>query len=154
MFATMSSSEPASDREAVHSRLIDATPGRLFKALAEPSHLAKWWGPKGFSSTFQTFDFKPGGKWIFVLHGPDGTDYPNENVFVEIVPLQRAVIEHVSESHHFFLTITFEAVGNRTLVGWRQVFDTAEHKNQVAHVVLEANEQNLDRLEAEVRNVR
>jgi uncharacterized protein YndB with AHSA1/START domain len=145
--------ELTSDREAVHSRLINATPERLFKALSEPTHLTRWWGPRGFSSTFQMFDFRPDGKWTFVLHGPDGTDYPNENVFVEIVPSQRAVIEHISESHHFLLTITFKAVETGTLVGWRQVFDTVEHKNQVAHIVLEANEQNLDRLEAEVRNV-
>jgi uncharacterized protein YndB with AHSA1/START domain len=143
-----------SDREVVHSRLINAAPSRLFKALSEPAHLTRWWGPKGFSSTFQVFDFRPGGKWIFVLHGPDGTDYPNENAFVEIVPSQRVVIEHISESHHFLLTISFEGVENSTLVGWRQVFDTAEHKAQVAHIVLAANEQNLDRLEAEVRNVR
>jgi hypothetical protein len=63
------------------------------------------------------------------------------------------VLEHLSDTHHFFLTITFAAQGDRTLVGWRQVFDTAAHKESVAKIVLEANEQNLDRLAAEVRNV-
>ncbi len=88
------------------------------------------------------------------MHGPDGTNYPNENVFVDIVPSQRIVIEHLSESHHFVLTVTFEVIGNRTSVGWQQVFDDIEHRNQIAHIVVPANEQNLDRLEAEVRNVR
>jgi uncharacterized protein YndB with AHSA1/START domain len=142
--------ESISARECVHSRLINAPRERVFQALADPARLARWWGPDGFSSTFQTFEFRPGGKWTFVMHGPDGTDYPNENAFVEIVPHQRVVIEHISDTHHFFLTITFDAVDNGTLVGWRQVFDTAEHKAQLAHFVEAANEQNLRRLEADV----
>jgi uncharacterized protein YndB with AHSA1/START domain len=144
---------PSSDREFVHSRVIEASPERLYEALSTASHLAKWWGPNGFTSTFETFDFRPGGRWLFVLHGPDGSNYPIENVFAEIVPMRRVVIEHISEMHHFFLTITFEAVEGGTRVGWQQVFDTAEHRNQVAPVVADANEQNLDRLAAEVRNV-
>ena len=147
------STESTSDREFVHSRLINAPRERVFKAFSEPEHLARWWGPNGFTSTFHTFDLRGGGKWTFVLHGPDGTDYPNENVFVEVVAPQRVVVEHLSESHHFYLTITFESVENNTSVGWRQVFDDVEHKKRVAHIVEEANEQNLDRLEAEVRNV-
>lgn len=144
---------PTADREFVHTRLIDAPRERVFRALAEAQHLARWWGPKGFSSTFEIFDFRPGGVWRFVLRGPDGTDYPNENVFRDIVAPELAIVDHPSETHHFVLTITFKAVGDRTLVGWRQVFDTAEHRAQIAGVVSEANEQNLDRLAAEVRNV-
>src|SRR3982751_6151812 len=145
-----SSTESTSDREFVHFRLINAPRERVFRAFSEPEHLARWWGPNGFTSTFHTFDLRVGGKWTFVLHGPDGTDYPNENVFVEVVVPQRVVVEQLSESHHFYLTITFESVENNTAVGWRQVFDNVEHKERVAHIVEEANEQNLDRLEAEV----
>lgn len=145
---------PAPDREFVHSRLIQAPRDRVYRALATPEHLAKWWGPNGFASTFETFDFRPGGRWRFVLHGPDGTDYPNENVFREVVSGERVVVEHISEEHHFFLVITFADEQGGTRVGWRQVFDTAEHKEHVAAFVQPANEQNLDRLASEVRNVR
>jgi uncharacterized protein YndB with AHSA1/START domain len=141
------------DREFVHSRLIDAPPERVFRAFAEPAHLARWWGPNGFSSTFHEFDLRPGGAWRFVMHGPDGTDYPNENVFVEVVPPQRVVVEHRSDTHHFVLTITFAEADGQTRVGWRQVFDTAAERERVAKLVLAANEQNLDRLAAEVRQV-
>ena len=144
--------EPEAERECVHYRLVDAPRERVYRALATPGHLSNGWGPNGFSSTFQTFDFQPGGKWVFVVHGPDGTDYPNENEFVEINPAQCVVIEHISDSHHFFLTITFKSIGDRTLVGWRQLFDTKDHKRQIANIVEVANEQNLDRLEAVVRN--
>ena len=149
---TMNASSTA-DREFVHSRVIAATPERLFAALSTAAHLTKWWGPNGFSSTFEKFDFRPGGQWIFVLHGPDGSNYPNENVFAELDPPRRAVIEHISDTHHFLLTITFDAVEGGTRVGWRQVFDSAKHRNEIAEFVIPANEQNLDRLAAEVRNV-
>lgn len=142
--------ETTADREFVHSRHIQAAPEQVFRALSQPDRLARWWGPDGFSSTFETFDLRQGGVWRFVLHGPDGTDYPNENVFREVEPPSRVVIEHISDDHHFFLTITFEARGSQTLVGWRQVFDSAKHKEKVAAVVHQANEQNLDRLQAEV----
>ena len=145
--------DSTSDREFVHSRLIDAPQERVFRAFADPSHLARWWGPNGFTSTFSTFDLRPGGLWRFVMHGPDGTDYPNESVFREVVAPERIVLEHLREVHHFFLTINFAAQGDKTLVGWRQVFDTAEHKEQIAKVVVEANEQNLSRLADEVRRV-
>jgi len=104
--------DSTADRESVHSRLIHAPRERVFRALADPRHLARWWGPEGFSSTFETFEFRPGGRWRFVMHGPDGTDYPNENVLREIVAPER-----------------------------------------VAAVVGEANEQNLDRLAAEVLGI-
>ena len=147
------SNESTADRECVHSRLIDAPQERVFRAFAEPHHLARWWGPNGFSSTFEVFEFQPGGIWRFVMHGPDGTNYPNESVFREIIVPERVVFEHLSEGHHFFMTITLAAHGDQTLVGWRQVFDTAAHKQRIAAFVEQANEQNLDRLAAEVRNV-
>lgn len=140
-------------REFVHSRLVDAPQARVFRAFADPAQLARWWGPEGFSNTFDEFDFRPGGRWRFTMHGPDGRSYPNESVFREIVVPERVVFEHLAEMHHFVMTISFAAQGEQTLVGWRQVFDTAEHRERIAAVVSRANEQNLDRLEAEVRKV-
>ncbi|MET0936045.1 MAG: SRPBCC family protein [Luteibacter sp.] len=145
--------EPAPDREFVHSRLIEVPRERVFQAFAEAKHLANWWGPNGFTSTFETFEFRPGGRWVFVLHAPDGTDYPNENVFREVIAAERVVIEHLSDDHHFFLIVTLAEQGNGTLVGWRQVFDSPAHKERVAAVVVEANEQNLARLAAEARRI-
>jgi len=139
---------PLAERSFIHTRLIDAPRERVFAAIADPARLARWWGPKGFSSTFDVCEFRPGGAWRFTLHGPDGSDYPNESRFAEIDAPGRVVIEHLS-GHHFVLTITLAAQGAQTGVGWVQVFDTVEHREAIAHVVIEANEQNLDRLAAE-----
>lgn len=146
--------ESTADREFVHSRLIDAPRERVFKAFAEPAHLARWWGPNGFSNTFESFELRPGGVWRFVMHGPDGKDYPNESVFREVSAPERVEFEHLGGVHHFVMTISFTVQGEQTLVGWRQVFDSAAHKASIASFVSEANEQNLDRLAAEVLNVR
>ncbi|HSV61344.1 MAG TPA: SRPBCC family protein [Variovorax sp.] len=149
----MTESKNIEKRAFIHTRLIDAPPTQVFRAFSEPERLARWWGPKGFSSTFQTCEFRPGGAWRFVLHGPDGIDYPNENVFAQIDAPARLVIEHLSEHHHFLLTVTLDAQDSQTLLGWQQVFDTVEERERVAGFVLEANEQVLDRLQAEVAKI-
>ena len=87
-----------------------------------------------------------------MLHGPDWKNYPNENRFRETNP-ERVVVEHLDEVHHFMLTITLTPKDGQTLVGWRQLFDSAEHKQKVAPFVVAANEQNLDRLAAEVARI-
>jgi uncharacterized protein YndB with AHSA1/START domain len=137
--------ESVPDRELVTSRMIGAPRERVFGAFADPEHLAHWWGPKGFANTFHEFDLRPGGRWRFVMHGPDGTDFPNESVFVEVVPPERVVLRHIS-APKFEMTITFEDHDGKTRVGWRQVFDTAAECQRVAKFAIEANEQNLDRL--------
>jgi uncharacterized protein YndB with AHSA1/START domain len=137
-------------RRFVHSRLVDASPEQLFSAFSQAERLALWWGPEGFSNTFETFDLRQGGSWAFVMHGPDGTQYPNENVFSVVEPPHRVEVEHLSDVHHFVLNITFTAQGSQTRVGWEQTFDSAAHKQEIAPWVEPANEQNLDRLEREV----
>src|SRR4029450_11050374 len=62
------------------SRKIAAPPSCVFAAFEDSARLAVWWGPAGFTNTFKTYEFKPGGKWSFTMHGPDGKNYPNEIV--------------------------------------------------------------------------
>ena len=68
------------------SRQLDAKPEAVFAAIRDPVRLARWWGPDGFTNSFAVFEFKPGGRWQFVMHGPDGANYPNQAEFAEIVP--------------------------------------------------------------------
>lgn len=129
------------------SRVVAASPARVYEAFEDPKQLARWWGPNGFSSTFETFDFRAGGAWKFVLHGPDGRDYPNVNRFVELVPAERVRLQHV-EGHWFELTVTLTPEGDKTRIGWRQQFANEEELLLVRDYVIPANEENLDRLEA------
>ena len=131
------------------SRSFAATPEQVFAAFAAPARLARWWGPDGFSNTFDVFEFRPGGNWRFTMHGPDGKDYPNEAVFVAIEPTRSIVIKHTCQPL-FQLSIGFERMPTGTLVTWKQEFASAEVAAAVAHIVAPANEQNLNRWQAEV----
>ncbi len=141
--------ESEQHRADVKSRRIDAPVSQVFAAFRDANSLERWWGPAGFSNTFQVFDFRTGGQWRHTMHGPDGSDYENESRFLEVSDNQRIVIEHLS-GHHFILTITFESSGETTLVHWQQLFDTIEHYEQIRQFVSPANEQNLEKYEAEV----
>ncbi|GLI04291.1 activator of HSP90 ATPase [Paenibacillus tyrfis] len=131
--------------ELISIREFDVPQELVFRAWTTPDLLARWWGPHGFTNTFHECDIRPGGTWRLTMHGPDGTDYPNHNVFVEIVPFERIVIDHLS-GHEFRLTGTFENLEGRTKVTFRQLFKLTEEFEQVKTFCMEANEQNLDRL--------
>ncbi|WP_269531628.1 SRPBCC domain-containing protein [Chitinimonas sp. BJYL2] len=132
-------------------RDIPASPATVFAAFTDPARLARWWGPAGFSNTFSHCEFEPGGAWVYVMHGPDNKHYPNESRFAEIVLNERLVIQHVSQPR-YRLTISLAPIdgGTGTQVRWVQVFDDPRVASGVAHIVAPANEQNLDRLTAEV----
>jgi uncharacterized protein YndB with AHSA1/START domain len=127
-------------------------PKNIFAAISNPEILAKWWGPSGFSNTFKQFQFKPGGKWSFVMHGPDGKNYPNENEFIAIVPNEKVVIRHHSQPN-FTLTIIITSSAKGSVVHWIQEFDNDEVAKNIAHIVEPGNEENLDRLATEVSNI-
>ena len=136
-------------REIITTRLFDAPRELIFGAFSDPNRLARWWGPKGFTNTFQEFDMRPGGVWRFVMHGPNGANYPNESVFDEVVEPERIVFRHVV-SPKFEMTITLVEEGGRVRLTWRMAFGSAADFEKVKAIVVEANEQNLDRLEAEL----
>ncbi len=135
------------------SREIAAPPASVFAAFEDAARLAAWWGPAGFTNTFHTCEFKRGGKWSYVMHGPGGKNYPNESVFHDIEPFERIVIQHVSQPR-YLLTITLEPTeSGGTLVRWEQAFEDPRVASGIEHIVVPANEQNLDRLSAEVMRV-
>ena len=142
--------EPIEARSDSRSRLLVASPSEIFSAMSDPARIARWWGPNGFTNTIQQFEFKPGGKWLLTMRGPDGTNYPNESRFTRIATDQVFEIEHLN-GHHFLLAIQLEPKGSATEVKWLQTFDTVEHYEQIAQFVALANEQNLERLAAEVQ---
>src|SRR5215471_4120051 len=83
------------DREIVVSRVISAPRELVFEAFTQVRHLSRWWGPEGFSTTTRSFEFRVGGTWDFVMHGPDGTDYQEWITWREIVPPERIVMRAV-----------------------------------------------------------
>lgn len=138
----------ASNPNAVSTeRVFSAKPRTVFAAFEQPDRLARWWGPEGFTNTFEQFEFEPGGRWVFVMHGPNGVDYPNESVFREIEPDARLVIEHVVKPW-YKLAVTLTARGDRTHLAWVQEFESPEVAARMRPLSRTANEQVLDRLQS------
>lgn len=131
------------------SRKIPTPIEQVFAAISHSERLSRWWGPAGFTNTFSVCEFKNGGRWSYIMHGPDGRDYPNENVFVEIESPRKVVIEHMSLPK-YRLTIILDPSMEETIVSWSQEFENEKFANGMRQFLGTANEQNLDRLSAEV----
>jgi len=127
------------------ARTLPYPPGAVFAAFAEADVLAAWWGPDGFTNTFEVFEFMVGGRWNFVMHGPDGKNYANESIFAALEPDAKLVINHVCPPH-FVLTVGLAPVAGGTRITWEQTFEDSQTAQAVQHIVVPANEQNLDRL--------
>ena len=119
----------------VGSRVVDAPRELVWSVWTDPKHLAKLWGPDGFRTTTSASDFKAGGVWRFVMHGPDGRDYENRITFDEIVKPERLAYHHGGgddvEPVQFRTTVTFDDLGGKTRVTLRGEFPSAEERARV-----------------------
>jgi uncharacterized protein YndB with AHSA1/START domain len=161
----MSAKEPGApvqsataDREIVIFRLIDAPRELVFEAFTDVRHLSRWWGPEGFTTTTRTFDFRVGGEWVFVMHGPDGTDYQEWIRWTEIAPPERIALLHGElrdDPNAFESVITFASDGAATRIEMRTVFATKELRDEVVekYHAIEGGQQTLSKLAAYVAGI-
>lgn len=129
------------DRRLEIEREFDAPRDLVWKMFADPYHLSRWWGPKGFTNPVVELDFREGGRWHHVMRGPDGRDYPADSVFIEIVPPERIVYRNAAATDavfgdnpppSFLRVISFEAISeSRTRLTLEAYFDTAANRNAV-----------------------
>ena len=150
--------EPAADREIVISRLINAPRERVFEAFTEVRHLSQWWGPEGFTTTTQSFEFRVGGVWDFMMHGPDGTDYPEWITWAEIVAPERIVLRHGEsrdDPNTFESVLTFAPEETATRIVMRTVFATKALRDEAVekYHAIEGGQQTLSGLAAYVIGV-
>ena len=139
--------EGATDRDIVTLRFLRAPRERVFAAWTDPEQLARWWGPEGFSNTFEAFEPRPGGQWRFTMHGPDGTGFPNHSVFREITAPERIVFDHLS-GPEFQVTVSFREEQGGTQLAFRMRFGSVEECEAIKRYALVGNEQVFDRLAA------
>jgi uncharacterized protein YndB with AHSA1/START domain len=145
----------AAANEIVIEREFDAPRELVWEAWTDPKHVVEWWGPDGFTTTIEKMDVRPGGVWKHVMHGPDGTDYPNQSTFTEVVKPERIVYSHGGgrkggPGAQFVATWTFEALGRKTKVTICMVFASAEARDTVVreYGAIEGGRQTLGRLAA------
>jgi uncharacterized protein YndB with AHSA1/START domain len=155
---TSSGGEPehaTADREIVMSRVIGAPRELVFEAFTQVRHLSRWWGPEGFSTTTRSFEFRVGGAWDFVMHGPDGTDYQEWITWREIVPPERIALLHGEsrdDPNAFESVLAFEPAGDETRIVMRTVFPARELRDEAVekYHAIEGGEQTLRNLAAYV----
>ncbi len=145
------------EREVVLQREVPFAREMVWKAMTEPEHQNRWWGPDGFQNEGVTMDFRVGGVWAFEMVGPDGTRYPNHAVFKEITPPSRLVFDHGDGKRVWFeATITLEETRGGTLVTLRQLYPSRESRDDVVdkYDAIEGGKQHLAKLEAYLRQNR
>lgn len=155
-----SSYDVVSEREVTFTRVLDAPPALVWNAWSDVDQINRWWGPAGFTTTTHEFDFTPGGVWRYIMHGPNGTDYPNRVVFREIAPPSRIVYDNAWDLAEapleFSVVVTLVPVGQKTRLSLHMTFrDAAAFKTAVElYGVLPGGTQTLDRLAAHVDAIR
>jgi uncharacterized protein YndB with AHSA1/START domain len=149
---SIDSSASTVDREILLTRVFEARQELVYEAWTNPEHLVNWYGPNGFRTTVHEMDVRPGGQWRLTMRGPDGRDYKNRIVFLEVDAPRRLVYKHEpeegSEPVSFISTVTFVKRGERTELTMQMIFPTAEVRNYVAehYGAVEGGKQTLGRL--------
>jgi uncharacterized protein YndB with AHSA1/START domain len=146
------------DREIMISRVINAPRELVFKAFTEVRHLSQWWGPEGFTTTTRAFEFRVGGVWDFVMHGPDGTDYQDWITWTEVTPPERIAMLHGEfrdDPNAFESALTFVADGAATRIEMRTMFPTKELRDEAVerYHAIEGAQQTLSNLAAYVAEI-
>jgi uncharacterized protein YndB with AHSA1/START domain len=146
------------DREIVIARVISAPRELVFEAFTEVRHLSRWWGPEGFTTTTRAFEFRVGGEWDFVMHGPDGTDYQEWISWTAVVPPERIELRHGEfrgDPNAFTSVLTFASDGAATRLEMRTVFPTKELRDDAVekYHAIEGGEQTLNNLAAYVTEI-
>ena len=143
-----------SKREILVSRTFDAPRKLVWRAMTDPKQVVHWWGPRGFTTTIERMDVRPGGTWRHLMRGPDGVEYPNQSTFIEVVKPERIVYRHGGSRRggpavSFVSTWTFEERSpGRTTVTMRGVFPSPEERARVVREfgAVEGAKQTLARL--------
>lgn len=138
----------------VSNRIFNFSQELVFRAWTEPEHLKVWWGPKGFTNTFHEHDLRPGGHWRLTMHGPDKGNYENHAVF-EVIEKPSFISWYRLSQPLFRVEVGFEVVStDQTSVVFKMIFDDAKLCATIRGFAPEKNEENFDKLEVELGNMR
>jgi uncharacterized protein YndB with AHSA1/START domain len=111
------------------TRIYDAPAQAVWDAWTDPKQVAQWWGPRGFTLTTHSKDLRPGGNWKYTMHGPDGTDYPNNTQYFEVEKHKKLVYDHGGNDDQpplFRVTVLFSEVKGKTKMEMSMTLPTPE----------------------------
>lgn len=147
--AKRSARSEVSGRSIIQERTYAAPRELVWELWTQPKHLDRWWGPNGFRNETKRSDFRVGGAWTYVMHGPDGKSWPNSIRYQVITPLERLEYAHGGEEDgpaHFHTVVTFETVAEGTRVTMTATFPSEAMVAEVSKYAVAGGMQNLARL--------
>lgn len=147
--ARMAKKEKNKANELYITRVYDAPVEMVWNAFTDLKHLANWWGPRGFTITNQDKDLREGGHWKFIMHGPDGVDYPNEHKYYEVVKNKKLVYDHGGQNVPplFRVEVEFTELNGKTQMEMTMALATAEAAREIKKFIKQASgESTWDRL--------
>jgi uncharacterized protein YndB with AHSA1/START domain len=131
-------------------RIYDAPVKAVWDAWCEPDQVAQWWGPRGFTITSHSKELRAGGIWHYTMHGPDGTNYENKTLYLEVEKYAKLVYDHGGNDERaplFRVTATFSDLGGKTLLQMSMVCPTPEAAEASRKIIKNARgESTWDRL--------
>jgi uncharacterized protein YndB with AHSA1/START domain len=89
--AALAESATNTSRELSLSRIIDASREKVFKAWTDPELLKRWFAPLPWTTPHAELDVRPGGANLIVMKGPQGQEFPNRGIYLEVVENERLV---------------------------------------------------------------
>ncbi|MGE4132214.1 MAG: SRPBCC family protein [Bdellovibrionales bacterium] len=123
------------------NRVYNAPVSLVWEAWTDPKQAAKWWGPRGFTLTTHSKELKPGGKWIYTMHGPDGTDYPNIATYHEVEKHALLVYDHGATPTTpplFRVTVRFSEKNKKTTMEMTMTLASAEAAEEIKKFIKQA----------------
>jgi uncharacterized protein YndB with AHSA1/START domain len=121
------------EREIVLTRVFDAPRPLVFDAFTKPELLKRWFGPRGWSLAVCEVDLRVGGRWRFVLRGPDGATMGMGGVYREIVPPERDVHTEAFDDYpgESLVTGVFDEEGGKTTLTATILYPSREVRDAV-----------------------
>ena len=123
------------------TRIYDAPLAAVWDAWTDPAQVAQWWGPRGFTITTHSKDLRIGGHWSYTMHGPDGTDWPNNTVYLDVQPQSRLVYDHGGNADQpplFRVTVEFSEADGKTRMEMCMSLPSAEAAVQTREFIKKA----------------
>ena len=121
--------ERKSDFEFVVNRTFDAPARVVFEAWSKPELFQRWWVPKsvGMDLVACEMDVRTGGKYRLVFSHP-AFDQPMEffGIYTDVEPGKRIVWTNDEGDQGGVTTVTFEEIGDKTMVTYSELYPTKE----------------------------
>jgi uncharacterized protein YndB with AHSA1/START domain len=137
-------------QQIIITRIFDAPPALVFKAVTDPKLIPQWWGPRNLTTEVDKMEVKPGGLWRYINYNQAGNAYGFHGVYHQITPPERLVYTFEFEGmpgHVCLETVSFADYEGKTKVTVQLVFQSVEDRDGMLNAGMELGQsESMERL--------